>query len=386
MRRRALVVVLPLLCLILSACGTISRDMFTEHDLTAASPEGLKDLRFNANDHVAGLRFSQAVAARTDSGKPFNALAISGGGANGAYSAGFLAGWTARGDRPEFDIVTGVSTGALTAPLAFLGSADDSRLKEAYLSGKAARIVSRQTAAIFSIPGLYRSDALRDLVEAYVDLPLLRAIAAEHRKGRRLLVGTTNLDTEETVIWDMGAIAQGGDAAALRLFRNVLIASASIPGVFPPTLIQVEGPGRALSEMHADGGVTTPFFVVPETLLLWTAPPAGQSQGPPANIYVLINGQIGTNFGFTKGDSLSILARSYDALSKAQARTQLAASQAFAERNHVTLRYSAIPNDVEADSLNFRTENMKRLYAFGFERGKQANPWDTGAVEAKPAP
>jgi hypothetical protein len=374
---------LPLLCLTLSACGTINRDLFTEHDLAAASPEGLTDLRFNANDRAAGLRFSATVSARANSGKSFNALAISGGGANGAYAAGFLAGWTARGTRPEFDVVSGVSTGALTAPLAFLGPAYDDRLREAYLSGKAARIVSHETAAALTLPGLFRSDALRDLVDAYVDPPLLAAIAAEHRKGRRLLVATTNLDTEETVIWDMGAIAQTGDAKALKLFKDVLVASASIPGVFPPTLIQVEGEGRALSEMHADGGVTTPFFIVPETLLLWTAPQSrAAAESPPANIYVLINGQIGASFGFTKGDSLSILARSYDAMAKAQARTQLAASQAFAERNHASLAYSAIPTDVDADSLNFKPANLKRLYDFGFARGREATGWETGMAGA----
>ncbi|WP_304187746.1 patatin-like phospholipase family protein [Phenylobacterium aquaticum] len=373
--------------LMLSACGTINRDLFTEHDLAAASPEGLSDLRFNANDRAAGLRFSNTVSARANSGKPFNALAISGGGANGAYAAGFLAGWTAQGDRPEFDVVSGVSTGALTAPLAFLGPAYDDRMRDAYLSGKAARIVSRETAAALTLPGLFRSDALRELVEAYVDPPLLAAIAAEHRKGRRLLVATTNLDTEETVIWDMGAIAQGGDGKALKLFQDVLVASASIPGVFPPALIQVQGQGRALSEMHADGGVTTPFFIVPETLLLWTAPQSrAAAESTPAHIYVLINGQIGASFGFTKGDSLSILARSYDALSKAQARTQLAASQAFAERNHAALMYSAIPNDVEADSLNFKPANMKRLYAFGFARGRAAGEWETGVTPPAPAP
>lgn len=381
------VAVALLSALMLSACGTINRDLFTERDLTGASPKGMTDLRFNANDRAAGLRFSEAVAGRVSLGKTLNILAISGGGANGAYSAGFLAGWSAQGSRPEFDVVSGVSTGALAAPLAFLGPAYDGRLRQAYLSGDAARIVSHQTLAALTLPGLFRSDALRELVEAFVDPPLLEAIAAEHRKGRRLLVATTNLDTEETVIWDMGAIAEGGDAKSLKLFQDVLVASASIPGVFPPTLIQVEGEGRELSEMHADGGVTTPFFIVPETLLSWTAPQGGETpENSPVHIYVLINGQIGASFGFTKGDSLSILARSYDALSKAQARTQLTASQAFAERNHASLEYSVIPNDVPADSLNFKPANMKRLYDFGFERGAKADRWENGTPGAPTGP
>lgn len=371
---RPWLVVLPLLAVLLSSCGTISRELFTEKDLAAASPEGLSDLRFNAKDQAAVLRFAQSVTARQQSERPFNALSISGGGANGAYAAGFLAGWTAHGDRPEFDLVTGVSTGALAAPLAFLGPTYDSRLREAYLSREVSRIISRKSAAIFSIPGLFRSDALRELVETYVNLDLLNQVAAEHRKGRRLLVATTNLDTEETIIWDMGAIAMGGDEKAVKLFQDVLIASASIPGVFPPALIQVSGQGRALSEMHADGGISTPFFIVPEALLRWTAP---ETQTSSARVYVLINGQIGTSFGFTKGNSLAILARAYDAMSKAQARVQLTASQAFADRNQAELVYSAIPSDIEADSLNFKPDNMKRLYDYGYQRGLKGDAWET---------
>lgn len=368
---RRWLVLLPLTACLLSACGSISRDLFTERDLAAASPQGFPGLRFNANDRDAVLRFSESMTA-LKSDRPFNVLALSGGGANGAYGAGFLAGWSARGDRPAFDLVSGVSTGALSAPLAFLGPAYDNRLRDAYLSPEVSGILSRRNAAFLSIPGLFRSDALRKLVETYVNLDLLNEIAAEHRKGRRLLVATSNLDTEETVVWDMGAIAQGGDARAVKLFQDVLVASASIPGVFPPALIQVSGQGRALSEMHADGGVTTPFFIVPEALLSWKAP---ETAGPQAHVYVLINGQIGTSFGFTKGDSLSILARSYDSMSKAQARVQLAASRAFAERNGATFAYSAIPSDVLADSLNFKPENMKRLYDFGYRQGASGTAW-----------
>ena len=187
-----------------------------------------------------------------------------------------LVGWTKRGERPEFDIVTEVSTGALTAPFAFLGPSWDDRLTQAYTGQAAGQILKSRGLGLLFHPSFYGADELHRLVVSYVTDDMLRAIAVEHRRGRRLLIATTNLDTEQTVIWDMGAIASRGDAASRKLFEDVLVASTSITGVFPPTLIQIDGPnsgkgGRHLSEMHVDGGVTIPFFVAPESLLLWTA-------------------------------------------------------------------------------------------------------------------
>jgi hypothetical protein len=372
------------LAMVLTACGTLSREAFTERDLTSLAPQGLSGLRFNASDSAAAMAMAQGIGPAPRGHSQFAVLAISGGGANGAYGAGVLAGWTARGQRPTFQLVTGVSTGALIAPFAFLGPHWDQALRDAYTNGAASHIVRRSWSAMFSLPGLYRPDALRALVEANTSLAMLNEIAAENRKGRRLLVATTNLDTQETVIWDMGAIAQQGDAKALKLFQDVLVASASIPGAFPPTLIQVDGPGRGLSEMHADGGVTIPFFVAPEALSLWTAPKNGQASS--SHVYVIVNGKTGTAFGFTKGSSLAIVARSFDAGAKAQVRTQLAISAAAAQRNGAAFAYTAIPAEVDANSLNFKVDNMRRLYELGYRRALTGLAWTTAAGPTPVAP
>lgn len=362
--------------LVLSACGTVSRDAFTAQDLGAVAPEGLADVRFSAADPVASLKFAQDVHAHTI-GRKVNVLAISGGGSNGAYGAGVLVGWTEAGDRPDFDIVTGVSTGALTAPFAFLGKDWDRRLTEAYTSDAADRILQKRGLDLFFAPSIFRNHALRDLVGKYVDPPLLYAIAVEHAKGRRLMIATTNLDTEQTIIWDMGAIASRGDAAALQLFRDVLVASASIPGVFPPSLIEVQGPNRKLSEMHVDGSVTTPFFVAPETLLLSILP--GRNQTGPGEVSVIVNGQIDGGFGFTKGDALSILGRSWIAMNKAQLRTHLTANAAFTRRNGGVFRYTAIPDDAQGDfsGLDFAAESRRALFKLGYDLGKSGGAWVT---------
>jgi len=211
---RALKFLLVLLAgLALSGCGALPREAFSARDIQGGAPQGLTDLRFDATDAAAGLHFADAARTRAAGQKTFDVLAVSGGGSNGAFGAGVLVGWTKAGDRPEFDIVTGVSTGALTAPFAFLGPDWDKRLTEAYTSDAAERILDRRGFDILFRPSFYSGAALRALVERYVDPPLLYAVAVEHTRGRRLLIATTNLDTEQTVIWDMGAIAARGDGA-----------------------------------------------------------------------------------------------------------------------------------------------------------------------------
>lgn len=376
------------LTLLLSACGTLPREAFTAADLGAVAPQGLADVRFSAADPQASLKFAESVHAHT-AGRKVNVLAISGGGSNGAYGAGVLVGWSEAGDRPAFDIVTGVSTGALTAPFAYLGKDWDRRLTEAYTSDAADRILQKRGLDLFFTPSIFRNHALRDLVAKYVDPPMLYAVAVEHAKGRRLMIATTNLDTEQTVIWDMGAIASRGDEAALKLFRDVLVASASIPGVFPPTLIEVEGPRRKLSEMHVDGSVTTPFFVAPETLLLSILP--GRDQTGPGEVRVIVNGQIDGGFGFTKGDALSIVGRSWIAMNKAQMRTHLTANAAFTRRNGGVFRYTAIPDDAKGDfsGLNFAADSRQALFDLGYALGKSGKAWVSPpdpTAETSPSP
>ncbi|WP_430642280.1 patatin-like phospholipase family protein [Afipia clevelandensis] len=188
-------------------------------------------------------------------------LALSGGGADGAYGAGVLNGWTASGTRPTFLIVSGVSTGALIAPFAFLGPQYDETLPDIYTSGVAASLIDTPNVlnALFG-GGLSGNSRLRELVAQYVNQEMLVSVAAEYAKGRKLFIVTTNLDTQRTVIWDMGRIAKVGSPKALSLFRDVVAASASIPVVFSPMLIDAQANGKQFQEMHVDGGVTAPVL------------------------------------------------------------------------------------------------------------------------------
>ncbi|WP_395943686.1 patatin-like phospholipase family protein [Brevundimonas sp.] len=372
MRRIGSSLLAGVMALSVAACGTLDRPTGPLR-IADGSLVPAQDPRIRANDAARLGAFTQEIGGRLANGRPFNMLALSGGGANGAYGAGLLVGWTERGDRPSFDIVTGVSTGALAAPFAFAGPEWDPQLRNAYTDGGASGLLSWRSLALFLYPSLFSSSALRKLVDENVTPELLQAIAREHAKGRRLLVATTNLDSEETVIWDMGLLAAQNDANSRALFREVLVASASIPGVFPPVLIAGLQPDHTVvMEMHADGGVNTPFLAIPENLTLWTR---GADQRGGGALYVVVNGQVARNEGVTPGKLTGILLRSYDSMSKASLRTHLATTAAFARRNGMAMSLSAIPDNVEASSLKFDSETMNALFDLGRERGRNPDGW-----------
>lgn len=361
-----------LMALALSACGTLDRPVgplrITDGTLIKA-----EDPRIRANDASRLQAFTQEISGRLRADHPTNILALSGGGANGAYGAGVLVGWSDHGDRPKFDVVTGVSTGALAAPFAYLGPDWDDELQQAYTSGAADNILSWRSFAAFLNPSLFSSKVLRDLVDQNVTPELMAAVARENATGRKLLVATTDLDSEETVIWDMGLLATQGDDNARELFKEVLVASASIPGVFPPVLIAgLQSNNEVVLEMHVDGGVNTPFLAIPEDLMLWTRP---DNQGRVGALYVIVNGQVGRNDGVTPGRISGILARTYDSMSKASLRIHLAVTAAFAQRNGLDMSLSAIPDNVSASSLKFDQETMTAMFDLGRQRGRSADAW-----------
>lgn len=366
----------------LAGCGTIDRPDDGVIRLAAQTWRPTEDPRIRAGDlervEALATQIGDRLWAAAD-GRSI--LALSGGGANGAYGAGVLVGWTERGTRPEFSVVTGVSTGALAAPFAFLGPEWDDELRGAYAEGRTGGLLGWRSFSALAAPGLFDAGVLKELVETYVTPELLRQIANEHDKGRRLLIVTTNLDAQETVIWDMGVLARQGGDQAVTLFREVLLASASIPGVFPPVMIPgVDGQGRLVEEMHVDGGVITPFLGIPESLLTTTTP----TRAPDGTaLYVLINGQTGRSEAITRGTLPAILVRSYDTMSKANFRTNLALNLTFAERNGLGLYVAAIPDGIEASSLDFDPVSMAGL----FERGRAAAASGQAWVEmTRPTP
>jgi hypothetical protein len=335
-------------------------------------------VRFLANDRDAfvanaerALRGVRAAAG----GGPINILALSGGGAGGAFGAGALVGMTRRGDRPQFHIVTGVSAGALISPFVFLGPEWDPQLQEAFSGRRTEHLLRGRGLAFLFRPGFYKRQPLVDLVNEFVTDRMLREIAAERAKGRLLLVATTDVDKEETVIWDMGAIAARGGQTGRALFRDVLVASASIPGVFPPVIIHVQGDGRSYDEMHVDGGTTVPFFIASEIAQL-----APQTLEPlrGAHVFVLVNGQLSTFPQTTRERPIAVLTRSFSAALMHSSRRALDLAVEFAHRQSMSFRFTFIPmNHQFAGALRFKASEMSPLFDYGVRCAARNELWTT---------
>lgn len=368
-------------CLVLAtgACVSGERSSFGPEARLGAIPMGLvtpdhEPYRFYLDDPAQVAVFEARLRAGIPIGPDghLDLVALSGGGSNGAFGAGVVAGWTTSGARPDMEVVTGVSTGALAAPFVFLGPDWDDELAEAYTGGAASTLLQPQGLGVFFGSGLYKGDPLRDLVERYVDEAVIEAVAAEAARGRLLLVATTDLDAQRGVVWDMGAIALRGGPQALALFRNVLIASASVPGAFPPVLIPSEGGGQQFEEMHVDGGVATPFLALPETF--WSyQDESGALNG--ARIHVIVNGRTGPAFKVTEDSMGRVLSRSLDTLMLTSLVNTLAGNRAFAERNGIEFRYATLPDDAAGDPLDFSVESMRKIYEVGRAGAADGSIW-----------
>jgi hypothetical protein len=351
---------------LLSACNSQVRESFTADDEAKATVLGIPNARFFADSEEAG---SAAARLSQQLHQGFSYLALSGGGGDGAFGAGLLNGWTTTGTRPEFTVVSGVSTGALIAPFAFLGSAYDATLREMYTAGYGITLVDTPNPvnAIFG-SSVFDSQRLLSLCRQFVTGDVIAAVAREHRKGRRLLIITTNLDAQRPAIWNMGAIAASVAPGAQDLFCEVMTASASIPGIFTPRMITAENDGHPVQEMHVDGGVVSNIFILPDDLLLRDRRLANNGK---AGIYVIMNSKLGPSFEVVNTQTTDIVGRSLATMIEVHSRAVLRATSDFARRNGMGFHLAYIPTEVDDEaSMKFDTEEMRRLFAYGYEWGK----------------
>jgi predicted acylesterase/phospholipase RssA len=374
--------------LLLVACTSVQRQPVPVDAFDRAVIPGMPDIRDWGDepspefqrDLVESVRQAREAGGPESLYRPMHALVLSGGGSNGAFGAGFLNGWTKAGTRPTFKLVTGISTGALIAPYAFLGPAFDDELERVFTTVTNQDVYQmRSPLTVFKKDSLARTDPLAATLEEVIDDKILLAIANEHRQGRRLFVGTTNLDAQRFVIWNMGAIADSGHPDSLELFRQVLLASASIPVAFPPVYFEVEVDGRRFDEMHVDGGVISELF-------LWgamvdIADARHELQVDPQErarftIYVIRNSQIDPAPKQIKPRLTNIASRSLLTLLKAVAIGDLQRIWLFAERNGIDLNYVGIPPaHAETPTGTFEPQDMRRLYEIGRSIALSDTPW-----------
>ena len=339
-----------------------------------ADPPGFRGVRVTSERVEAALQalLAQMRPSLWARRERLSILALSGGGAGGAFGAGALVGLAKAGARPQFQIVTGVSTGALIAPFAFVGSSWDDALADAFTGGHSAALLSVRGFTGIG-PGLYRSDPLEALVSRFMAPELVEAVAVEHLAGRRLFVATTNLDTQKPIIWDMGAIAAHGGPKALKLFVDVLVASASLPCRCPPRMIDVEAEGDAYQEMHLDGGVCAPLFIAPEDLVL---NPAIRRALRGGGVYAIINTPLGAISRTTPMGAMPIAVRSFETMLRFSYRAAVESASAFCDRHDLTFCSASIPNDYAGSNmLKFDQPVMQAIFEDGVRLAESGELW-----------
>lgn len=318
-----------------------------------------------------------AQDATKSKGRPIvETLALSGGGADGAFGAGLLAGWSARGDRPDFEIVTGVSAGAMISTFAYLGPAYDQKLKEIWTAYQMQDVVVAQI-----LPGILGGSALADtspmahLLAKYITADVLQQVAAEYQRGRMLFVLTTNLDAQRPVVWNMGEIARAGTPEALILFRRVIMASAAIPGAFPPVPITVEADGKVYDELHVDGGTTRETFVLPVQApfkafdKLYKAPPIRK-------LYLVKNGKLNPETKVVEAKTLTIASRAISTLIKSQQWGEIYRIWRLARDDKADFNLIAVPASFNREAKEIvDPEYQKAMWETGFEMGSSGIPW-----------
>lgn len=367
-------------CVVLSACATAVRpdvDAVTASDAFGSIP------LFSAEEKPLipppGATIAGAQVPFATQTKDLNVLVISGGGSDGAFGAGVLKGWSESGKRPVFNIVTGVSTGALIATFAFLGSGFDGELERFYTQVKQEQIYADNGLFGLTQESLYDTAPFRSMVEKVVGERLLDAIAEQHRQGRRLYVATTDLDTGTVVVWDMGGIAASGHPSRVDTYRDVLVASAAFPGFFKPVYVR-HSDQQGKARMHVDGGVKAP-------VLLRSFMVEGRQKSK--TVYMLINGKLSLKNADTSpvpATVLGISKRSIAELMRGLTYKTIYQSYVTTRQARARFRILEVPDDAKdiGDALRFRPKEMRRLFEVGYRMGKEPSQWGTEPPRLEP--
>ena len=374
----------------LQACTTLPRLAAVSPTQTArAIVPGFPNSRYWLNEDLPAL-LKEAIGddkrerdslsrlgISTDPMPAAHVLAISGGGDAGAFAAGLLSGWSAHGTRPQFRLVTGTSAGALIAPFAYLGPSFDDVIRTVATSVGPDDVFDRRNAiAGLASDGMADSGPLARLVEKYVTSETLAAIAAEYAKGRALQIATTDLDSGRPVIWNMGSIAASQAPGALELFRKIMVASASIPGIVSPVLFDVEVDGQHHQEMHVDGGVIAQTYVYPRRILKDWERATGQPFERELHVYVILNGRMHPEWSDTKRRTLAIGNRAIRTLVQSQGIGDVDRIYATAVEDGADFNLAYIGPDFSyPHEKEFNTEYMKRLFEHSYELAAKGYSW-----------
>ena len=369
----------------LAACSTLDRKNAVPQDLTTQSYiEGMPGVRYKTwsgsgiQAMVDDIRTGQEKPDAFLNPERASYLALSGGGDNGAFGAGLLTGWTERGDRPEFSLVTGVSTGAMIAPFAFLGSDYDYVLKKTFTD-----VDQHDIFIELGLTGALFGDAFADtsplykLISEFITPELLQKIAYEYTvRNRWLVVATTNLDAGVPVVWNMGKLAAVGTPESLQLFRKILLASAAIPGAFPPVMIDVMAEGKHYQEMHVDGGATSELFLYPSSLSVMAMKEGVVSRYKNRQAYIIRNARLDSEWRQIERNTLSIMGRAVDQLIQTQGSGDIYRTFLVTQRDGVGFNLAYIGPDFKTPhTKEFDRHYMNALFNYARELSRAGYPW-----------
>jgi len=348
-------------------------------DMAAMEQEGIAAYKREQEQFVASGYSGQLP--------PAVFLAISGGGDNGAFGAGLLCGWTAAGDRPQFKLVTGISTGALIGPFAFLGSSYDAQLKEFYTTVSQKDILKKRgMLAAINDDALADNEPLKRLVEKAVTRDMLDAIGAEYKKGRLFLVATVDLDARQGVIWNMTRIAASDNPGALDLFRKILVASAAIPGAFPPMMIDVEEGGQRYQEMHVDGGTMAQVFLYPPSLSLKEMERKEHVSARERRLYIVRNSRLDADWASVDRRTLTIVGRAISSLIQTQGIGDLYRIYLTAQKDGIDYNLAYIPSSFNVPKKeDFDTAYMRQLFDVAYDMAAKGYPWQKAPPGLQPS-
>ncbi|WP_319468561.1 patatin-like phospholipase family protein [uncultured Pseudodesulfovibrio sp.] len=369
-----------LLCACAPKRNGLPATLQTQATINGLAPDTIRSFGDTAPKHMDQGIGSWATVIQNGpyASAPLTMLSLSGGGADGAFGAGILSGWSARGNRPTFTMVTGISTGALIAPFAFLGPEYDMLLKLFYTTFSTEDLARPlPVGSAISRNGFFSTKPLREALKQYISTEVITKIATEYRKGRRLIIGTTNLDLMRPVYWDIGAIAQHRSEKNDQLIRDIILASVSVPVAFPPVFISLEADGKTYDEMHVDGGVTNQVFAYPVSLDLKKVL-AQFSEKRSVSLYVIRNGTLTAHAETVEASLADIAEKSMTSLIRNQGIGDLYRIYYTAQRDSVDFHLAFIPPSFqekpEEDEM-FSTPYMKELFHLGYNTALHGDPW-----------
>jgi predicted acylesterase/phospholipase RssA len=371
-----------------TGCSALARNPVPAERTATAEIPGMPEIRAWAGRVSPVMERDLALSFEQESREEFPPgddgvvryphLALSGGGANGAFGAGFLAGWTVTGRRPVFKIVSGVSTGALMAPFAFIGPSYDDALREFYTTTSSRDIFEIRSLLIRLLRGesFADTDALASLIARHVDEELLHQVADAHRRGRRLYMGTADLDSQNFVVWNMGRIAASDRPEALDLFRKVMLASASIPVAFPPVLFEVETDGRRYDELHVDGAVAANVFLHGGVFRPSVVRTRGGHGEGREDVFVIHNGQLRPESTPTRRSVRGIALRSLVVAGRSAVIGDLFRIYAFTLHEQARFQWVTIAKGVDLEGAElFDPVKMTELYDVGYRAALAGPVW-----------